>query len=249
MKKAGSTAIKPIHVWISGLSGRMGQSIAQAIAENPRFELIGGGTEKMTDLVALKKADVIIDFSSISGNGALLKTLTSHKAKTVLIGTTGLTEKTLEKWADLAKKNLHRVLFAPNTSIGIYLLMTEIGRFANILVPAGFDIEIVETHHNRKKDAPSGTALLLAKSIQKEFPNYKVTTSHEALRQPKSIGVHAVRGGGVFGEHEVRFISEHEEITVSHRAFSRALFAHGALNLAEKIHVRKAPGFVTLNSL
>ena len=131
----------------------------------------------------------------------------------------------------------------------IYLLMNEVGRIARVLVPAEFDIEIVETHHKRKKDAPSGTALLLARAIQKEFPKASIVTSHPELRKPGSIGVHAVRGGGVFGEHEVRFISEHEEITVAHRAFSRALFAHGALNLAEKLHQRSTVGYVTLADL
>lgn len=240
---------KSANIWISGLSGRMGQSIVQAAEEDPRFSIIGGSTEKKTDLAGLKKADIIIDFSSLEGNAALLKLLQSYKNKSVLVGTTGLSDKTLKVWSDLAKKNSHKILFAPNTSIGIYLLMNEVGRIAKVLVPAGFDIEIVESHHKRKKDAPSGTALLLAKAIQKELPKAKIVTSHDGLRTAGSIGVHAVRGGGIFGEHEIRFISEHEEVKISHRAFSRALFASGALNLAEKIHARKFAGYVTLSDL
>lgn len=243
------TTPKPLSLWISGLSGRMGQSITEAAAQDKRFVLRGGGSEHASDARALKDADIVIDFSSVAGNEALLKTLAAHKHKTVLIGTTGLNEKDLKKWADLARKSGHKILFAPNTSIGIYLLMNEIARLARVLVPAGFDVEIVETHHKRKKDAPSGTALLLAHAIQKEFPKAKIVTSHPELRTPGSIGVHAVRGGGVFGEHEVRFISEHEEVTIAHRAFSRSLFAHGALNLAEKLHQRSAAGYVTLADL
>ena len=247
MKK--TKTVKPLSVWLSGLSGRMGQSISQAASNDDRFTLVGGSSERSSDLRTLKECDIVIDFSSLAGNEALLKSLAAFRNKTVLIGTTGLPEKTIKKWADLAKKAGHRILFAPNTSIGIYLLMNEVGRIARVLIPAGFDVEIVETHHKRKKDAPSGTALLLAQAIQKEFPKAKIATSHPELRTPGSIGVHAVRGGGVFGEHEVRFISEHEEITVAHRAFSRALFAHGALNLAEKLHNRADTGYVTLADL
>lgn len=240
---------KPLSIWISGLSGRMGQAIAEAAEQHKSLHILGGSSASSSDLSAFKKADIIIDFSSLAGNQGLLELMTKHSSKTLLIGTTGLSDKILKKWQELAEKNKHRILFAPNTSIGIYLLMNEVGRFAKVLVPAAFDIEIVETHHNRKKDAPSGTALLLAKALQNEFPAYKIVTAHDGLRSPKTIGVHAVRGGGVFGEHVVRFISEHEEITIGHRAFSRALFAHGALSLAEKIHAKKAFGFSTLDTL
>lgn len=227
----------------------MGQAIAQVVGDRNSFHLLGGSSENSSDLRAFNAADVIIDFSSLAGNQKLFKLMSTHTSKTLVIGTTGLAEKTLRQWQELASIKKHRILFAPNTSIGIYLLMQEVGRMAKVLIPAEFDIEIIETHHNRKKDAPSGTALLLARAIQKEFPAYKIINNHSGLRTPKSIGVHAVRGGGVFGEHVVRFISEHEEVTIGHRAFSRALFAHGALNLAEKIHAKKSAGFFTLENL
>lgn len=236
-------------VWISGISGRMGSEISKALEDSKTLKLLGGHDAKASAEIKFKSADIYIDFSSIEGNQALLKQLQPLKKKIVLIGTTGLTEKHTQAWKKLATANKHLVLFAPNTSLGIYTLAKYAGKIARSLVDSHFDVELIETHHNQKKDAPSGTALLLAKVIQKECPEFKIVLGHSGLRKSKTIGVHAVRGGGVFGEHEIRFIGANEEIKIAHRAFSRALFAQGAVSLAEKLRARNDSGLIFIEDL
>lgn len=246
-KKAVSAKFK---VWIHGISGRMGQEIAHLIANHDRLYL-AGGSDKDTPPKTIQKGilacDIVIDFSSPDGSMALQKQMAHLTGKAVLIGTTGLSVAQIKKWSDTATNQKHRILAAANTSLGIYTLAQHVGALAALLAPEDFDIEIIETHHNKKIDAPSGTALFLAKMIQKDCPDFKLVFGHSKKRSPKTIGVHAVRGGGVFGEHEVRFIGAHEEIKITHRAFSRGLFANGALALALRLVKRKPFGLITVD--
>lgn len=239
---------KTTKVWLHGISGRMGAEISKLLAESTTLRLCAGSDHLTSQTMwkNLDQADVIIDFSSPTGNNLLLSKITRLKGKRILIGTTGLVASMLKKWDAIAKKQGHTVLLAPNTSLGVYILAQNIGRFALALSAADWDIEIIESHHNKKIDAPSGTALFLARMIQLACPQHKIVTSRAGSRTKRTIGIHAVRGGGIFGEHEIRFIGSHEEIYIGHRAFSRALFSEGAVRLAEKLVETKIKGVITI---
>ncbi len=149
--------------------------------------------------------------------------------------TTGLSEAQLAHVDEAAKKVA--VLKSANMSLGVNMLLKLLKNAAQVLVPAGFDIEIVEKHHNLKVDAPSGTALALADSINEEFDNqfeYVYDRSGKRERRTdKEIGIGAVRGGTIVGDHDIIFAGEDEVITFSHRAYSKALFGKGAVQAAK----------------
>ena len=172
----------------------------------------------------------------------LTKALAQATGKVILVGTTGLDDKQRAALFKTAKTGQHKLLLAGNTSLGI-ATMAKLARVAvSTLSPAGFDIEIIETHHSRKADAPSGTALFLANVIQKTNSKLKVIFERSGKREKNTVCIHAVRGGGVVGEHSIRFISDLEELTVSHRAFDRTLFAEGALHLVSEISQKLKSG-------
>ena len=256
MRKTAATT----GIWIHGSSGRMGKEIQRLIVEqHPDLRLAGGSSrhfegehfhqgrpvtsELLAQSLAQGEIDVVLDFSGVEGNETLIAALATGKAsgKAVLVGTTGLSDQQLARWRELADHQKLKLLIAPNTSLGILLTVKAALLAAVPLAGAGFDIEITETHHRAKKDAPSGTARFIADTLAAGVPGLHVTTERQGPRQPGEIGVHAVRGGGVIGEHEVRLIGDNEEITISHRAFSRSLFAAGALVLATWL-VRQKPG-------
>ena len=236
---------KSAPVWIHGSSGRMGHELKSALKDFPKFHLAGasakefelpsplaGRTASSAELAKqLRDVDLIIDFSTPDGNAQLLAATKKLLGKSIVIGTTGLPNRQIQAWLQQAKN--HRILLAPNTSLGVLMALQAAKQVAVALHPAGFDIEITETHHRMKKDAPSGTALFLANEIRESLGgNVKIVTSRSAARKTGEIGVHAVRGGGIFGEHEIRFLGDHEELRISHRAWSRTLFARGAWTLA-----------------
>lgn len=227
-----------IKIWLHGLNGRMGQEIEKHMASSEDLKIIGGsgyGNEITAPYTSLGKglaaADVIIDFTNQEGNEVLLAEASSHKGKKYLIGSTGLTKAQRDKWKALCE-NDNAVLFAPNTSLGILLTMKLCQEAAKLLSPQGFDIEILESHHRHKVDAPSGTAKFLADKICEVTPLKPKYEGRTGVRKQDELGVTALRGGSVFGEHEVRFMGESEEIMISHRALNRALFAKGAIVLA-----------------
>jgi len=229
-------------VFIQGASGRMGLAIQEILGESKDKAL------KLSD--SLAAAELILDFSTVEGNQALLKTLSASKSKAaVLIGTTGLEKKQLGEWEKLAKKNNCCVLIAPNTSMGIFLLSRICEMFGAALFDSGFDIEIAEIHHRNKVDAPSGTAKLLAQSLNKAVPKLKVVSgSRNQKRSREDLGIQSLRGGAVFGEHDVKFLGDNEEITLSHRALSRSLFAQGALKFGSWLTKQK-PGYYQLGDV
>lgn len=233
-----------IRAIMNGCNGRMGQIISGIIAADEQIELVAGvdvwddGHNAYPVFDNIKKcdveADVIIDFSNAEGVDDLLDYCVDKNVPCVLC-TTGLSETQISKM-NMASKNV-AILKSANMSLGINLLLKMLKEAAGVLAPAGFDIEIVEKHHNQKLDAPSGTALALADSINAEFDNsYEYVYDRSQRRQKrdkKEMGISAVRGGTIVGEHDVIFAGEDEVITFSHTAYSRAVFGKGAVQAAK----------------
>ncbi len=247
------------NVLICGANGRMGRQLCDLLKNHATLKLgacfdrdeiqafdqghtavLKSNQSSLDAIVAA--SEVIIDFSSPVATKMVAKSLQNSKDKVVLIGTTGLDESLKLSLMKAAKRGGHKILLAGNTSLGIFTLAQRALETARTLPPAGFDVEITETHHRMKADAPSGTALLLADVIKSAMPGSKIVFNREGARKPNSIGMHSIRGGGVIGEHQVRFIADEEEVCLSHRAFSRALFAKGALSLASSIATRVREG-------
>jgi 4-hydroxy-tetrahydrodipicolinate reductase len=178
-------------------------------------------------------ADVVIDFSNASAVDNLLDVCTKKNMPVVLC-TTGLSDQQLAHVENASKEVA--VLKSANMSVGINMLMKVLSEISPVLSAAGFDIEIVEKHHNQKLDAPSGTAIALADSIKESLPEefeYVYDRSGRREKRPKKeIGISAVRGGTIVGDHDVIFAGTDEVITLSHRAYSRSVFAKGALEAA-----------------
>lgn len=221
---------------INGAAGRMGQALTKMIASSTDFTVAGAvdavcpGEGMVASLSQIKeKADCIIDFSHHTAT----KDLTDYavaNGTAVVICTTGHTDEELSYIAGAAK---HIPVFhSGNMSVGIALLMELAKQTAKMFPDA--DIEIVETHHNQKLDVPSGTALMLAKSVQEARPDSQLLVGrHEnGKRQKKDIGIHSLRMGGIVGIHQVLVSTGNQTITLKHEAHSRALFAEGAITAA-----------------
>ena len=228
-----------------GCNGKMGQVISGLIAADPDMELVAGIDARddghnpypvFTDITKCDvAADAIIDFSAAVAVDKLLDYCVEKNLPCVLC-TTGLSEAQLAKVDEAAKKVA--ILKSANMSLGINLMLKLLKEAAGVLAPAGFDIEIVEKHHNRKLDAPSGTALALADAINDGVLDgeyeYKYDRSQERVkRDPKEIGISAVRGGTIVGVHDVIFAGEDEVIEFTHTAYSKSVFAKGAIEAAK----------------
>jgi len=233
-----------VQVIMHGCNGRMGQVITNLIKEDPEVEIVAGidrydGIKNeypvFTDVWACDvKADVIIDFSNAQAVDPLIDYCTERKIPVVLCST-GLSKEQLEKVSEMSK--LTAVLKSANMSLGINTLMQILQKTIQILAPAGFDVEIVEKHHNQKLDAPSGTAIALADAMNQamdEIYDYTYDRSKERKKREKNeIGISAVRGGTIVGEHEVIFAGIDEVIEIKHTAYSRAVFGKGAVEAAK----------------
>lgn len=185
------------------------------------------------------KADVIVDFSHHTALPALVEYAVATSTPLVVC-TTGHTEEELSVMREASKKVA--VFFSGNMSIGINLLI-ELCKKASDTLGMGFDVEIVEKHHNKKLDAPSGTALMLADAIKDTRDETEYVYDRQSVRRqrsPSEIGIHSVRGGTIVGEHEVIFAGNNEVITISHSAMSRDIFAAGALRAASFLCGRPA---------
>jgi 4-hydroxy-tetrahydrodipicolinate reductase len=238
-------------VIMHGCNGKMGQMITGIIAQDPDIEIVAGvdASDHINNTYPVFKniaecsveADAVIDFCAAQAVDGLLDYCVENQVPCVLC-TTGLSEAQLAHVEEAAKKVA--VLKSANMSLGVNMLLKLLKDAANVLVPAGFDIEIVEKHHNQKVDAPSGTALALADSINEEFDNefeYVYDRSQvRAKRTDKEIGISAVRGGTIVGDHDVIFAGEDEVVTFSHRAYSKALFGKGAVAAAKFIKGKPA---------
>ena len=242
---------------LCGANGKMGHVIRNIVAADNECEIVAGvdiNTESTdfpiySEIDSVKEsADVIIDFS----NPALLNSLLEYSAAKkipVVIATTGFDDDQKKHIENAATEN--GVFFTYNMSLGINLLATLAKKAVDVL-GNDFDIEIIEKHHNQKIDAPSGTALMLADAICEEIDKpMKYEYDRHSKREKRSkneIGMHAVRGGTIVGEHEIIFAGRDEIITLSHSARSKEIFAVGAVNAA-KYMVGKGAGLYTMKDL
>ena len=233
-----------VRAIMHGCNGRMGRVITGLIHDDEAIEIVAG-IDTYTGIAndypvfeSIEKcdvdADVIIDFSNASAADALLDYCVEKQIPVVLCST-GLSAEQLAKVEESAKKVA--VLKSANMSMGINLLMKLLKDAAKVLSPAGYDIEIVEKHHNQKLDAPSGTAIALADSINESMNgafDYVYDRSKERKkRDSKEIGISAVRGGTIVGDHEVIFAGMDEVIEFKHTAYSRGVFGKGAVEAAK----------------
>lgn len=227
-----------------GCNGRMGQMITGLAAEDDSVEIVAGVDiadnrinvyPVFTDITECDaKADVIINFSSPKGIEKVIDYAVDRQIPLVECST-GLSEKQTAYLKEAGKKVA--VLRSANMSVGVNLLLKLVKEAAKRLADEGFDIEIVEKHHNQKLDAPSGTALALADSINEAMDNqYEYVYDRSQVRQKrgkKELGISAVRGGTIVGEHDVIFAGSDEVVTFSHTAYSRGVFAKGSLVAAK----------------
>lgn len=233
-----------VRVIMHGCNGKMGQVITGLLARDEEAQIVAGIDpfddghnaypvfSSFHDCIV--KADVIIDFAAAKAVDGLLDYSVKNNIPVVLC-TTGLSDEQMEKVREVSKSVA--ILKSANMSLGINTLFKLLRQAAAILAPAGFDMEIVEKHHNQKVDAPSGTALALADSLKEALDDsyyYKFDRSQERKkREEKEIGISAVRGGTIVGEHEVFFCGEDEVIEFKHTAYSKSIFAKGAIEAAK----------------
>lgn len=240
-----------MKVIMHGCNGRMGQIITGLLANDTEARIVAGvdaidcrdnGYPVFTNLADCNvEADVVIDFASAKAVDGLLDYCVEKKLPVVLC-TTGLSNEQLLH-VEEASKTIP-VLKSGNMSLGINTIQKLVAEAAKVLAPAGFDVEIVEKHHNQKLDAPSGTALMLADSVNEAMEGqYHYVYDRSQVRQvrdTKEIGISAVRGGSIVGDHDVIFAGTDEVITVSHRAYSRAVFGNGAIAAAKFLAGKEA---------
>lgn len=248
-----------INVLMHGCCGKMGHVVADIVAADDRMQICAGvdiyndGSctfpvyEKLTDVT--ERADVIIDFSSAKAVDELLN-YCENTGMPVVLCSTGLSAEQLERVKAVSEKTA--VLKSANMSLGVNLLMKLLGEISPLLAETGYDIEIVEKHHNLKLDAPSGTAIALADSINEacdeRFEYIYDRSQRRQRRERKELGISAVRGGTIVGDHDVIFAGLDEVITLSHRAYSKSVFAKGAVSAAAFL-VGKEPGMYDMSDV
>lgn len=242
---------------LNGCNGKMGLAVSRLVAERNDCEIVAG-VDLRTDIQRefpvfgnineVKEGDVIIDFSHPSCLGSLLEYAVTTKTP-IVVATTGLSDADIENVKSASKAV--PVFFTFNMSLGINLLV-ELSKTASKVLGDRFDIEIIEKHHNQKIDAPSGTAIMLANAINEvNDGKYVYEYNRQAKREKrdaKEIGIHAIRGGNIVGEHEVIFAGHDEVISLSHSAGSKEVFAAGAVNAAVFISGNK-PGLYDMKDL
>ena len=233
-----------VKIIMHGCNGHMGQVISGIVEKDPDAEIVAGidiadqgknSYPVFTDIDACQvEADAIIDFSSAKATDKLLEYSAARQIPVVLCST-GLSQEQLAKVEETSRKVA--VLKSANLSLGINTLLKLVQDAAKVLAAAGFDMEIVEKHHRLKLDAPSGTALALADSINEAMDNqyhyvYDRSQKREK-RDDKEIGISAVRGGTIVGEHEIIFAGQDEVIEFKHTAYSKSIFGKGAVEAAK----------------
>ena len=239
----------------------MGQVITKLVEKEPEMSIVAGIDPNVSapnpypvfpraDECTVE-ADLIIDFSTAKAVAPLLEFASSKKIP-VIICTTGLGSQDIDYINEISK-NLP-VFFSANMSLGVNLLIGLAKRATEILSDAGFDIEIIEKHHNQKIDAPSGTALAIADGINDVLDNqYTYQYDRSTLREKrpkKEIGIHAIRGGTIVGDHDVIFAGQDEVITLGHTATSKEVFAVGAIKAAKFMYQHlQSPGLYNMEHL
>lgn len=247
------------NIILRGCNGKMGQVITDIVEADEKAVIVAGidvfqnRVNKYPVYSSFSKcnvkADVIIDFASPNNMEEMLE-YAVKKGIGIVLCTTGLTKEQLIGVEEASKKI--PILRSANMSMGINLISKLLKEAAVVLADAGFDIEIVEKHHNKKVDAPSGTALALADAMNEVLNNeydYKYDRSGDRVaRSKKEIGISAVRGGTIVGEHEVIFAGTDEVIEIKHTAYSKAIFAKGAVQAAKYLP-GKAAGMYNMSGL
>ncbi len=229
------------NIILNGCNGKMGNAVSRLIAERDDCKIVAGVDINtaiprefpvFSSIKEVKEGDVIIDFSHPSCLPDLLEYAVANKTP-IVVATTGLSDVDIENIKSASKAVA--VFFTFNMSLGINLLV-ELSKTASKILGDKFDVEIIEKHHNQKIDAPSGTAIMLANGINEvNGGKYTYEYNRQAKRErrdQKEIGIHAIRGGNIVGEHEVIFAGHDEVITLSHSAGSKEVFAVGAVNAA-----------------
>lgn len=233
-----------INIIIHGCNGKVGQVISELVKEDKEVNVVAGidtfdtGTNEYPVFTNIDdcnvEADVVIDFSVAKAIDKLIEFCRIRKIPVVLC-TTGLSEEQIFAIRDLSHEI--PVLRSGNMSLGINTVIKMLQNITKTLAEAGYDIEIVEKHHNQKLDAPSGTALMLADTINEQMNceyAYKYDRSNVREKRPKKeIGISAVRGGTIVGDHDVIFAGPDEVIQITHRAYSKGVFAKGAIEAAK----------------
>lgn len=240
-----------VKIIMKGCNGKMGQVITNLVKEDEEAVIVAGidrindrenGYPVYNSLGECDiEADVLIDFSSVHGLDEMLEAAVK-KNLPIVSCTTGFSEEQLKLIDETSKKIA--ILRSANMSVGVNTLMKVLKAVTKVFADANFDIEIVEKHHNQKVDAPSGTALALADVINEALDNeYKYTYDRSQVREKrtkKEIGISAVRGGTIVGEHEVIFAGTDEVIEFKHTAYSKAIFGKGAVQAAKFLAGKKA---------
>lgn len=246
------------NILMHGCNGRMGKVISEALTDNENCKITAGidiNTAKNFSYPVFSSPekcdvdfDVIIDFSTPNALPAIFDFALSRK-KAIVIATTGLLTEHKESYIELSKSV--PVFVSANMSLGINVLISLVKKAASLL-HEDYDIEITEAHHNKKIDAPSGTALMIADEINKTVSNkFSYTYDRHNLSQPRKsneIGIHAIRGGSIVGDHTVFFAGSEEVLEITHRARSRNVFAQGAI-AAAKFIAFKPPGIYSMEDL
>lgn len=246
-----------VGVIISGVGGAMGQALSARAKARPDCNVVAGIDPNFTgeDFPVFGSpadcnvaADVIVDFSHPSALEGLLE-FADNRGLPLVVATTGLSESQVESVRQAARSV--PIFFSFNMSLGVNL-MSALAGVATKVLGGQFDIEIIERHHNRKLDAPSGTAIMLANAVSKQLPIPPdfVYERHSRREQRASgeIGIHAIRGGTIVGEHELLFAGQDETLSITHTAYSRDVFATGAL-AAAVFMFGKPPGLYDMNDL
>ena len=246
-----------MNVLINGADGKMGNELLSVIKDKDDFDVVCGvdretnkkkGFPIYSNIEDIKeKVDVIIDFSVPVATFKILKYAVNNKVP-IVIATTGFTKEEIEQIEEFSREI--PIFRSSNMSLDINLMAKIVGEVAKVLTNT--DIEIVETHHNRKIDAPSGTAILLANAINDVLKENKTYTfdrmQKREARKKNEIGFSSIRGGNIVGEHSVKFFGENEEFEITHKAYSRQVFAEGALKAAEFI-VNQKIGLYDMNDI
>ena len=245
-----------LKVIISGCSGNMGRVLAKCINEEPNLEILCGVCKESINDLNFKtyssmseineKSDVVIDFSHHSALDDILSY--SVKTKTPLvIATTGYNDEELNKIYEASK--IIPIFHSYNMSLGVNVLLRLVKEASNIL--SGFDIEVIEKHHNKKVDSPSGTAVMIANAIKEVLPSLENNYGRygrESKRKENEIGIHSVRGGTIVGEHDVIFAGHDEVVEIKHIAQSKDIFAKGSI-VAAKFIVTQEPGYYNMDNM
>ncbi len=263
-----------IRTVVTGVAGRMGSSIVKAVRDTDDMQLVGATERPGSGNIGLdvglacrlgameipveddlakvlaKGADVVIDFSSPEASARHAQ-ICAQQGTALVVGSTGFNAKAREEIAAAAKKA--PILTAPNMSVGVNLMLRLVAEAAQVLGP-DFDVEIMEMHHRMKKDAPSGTALRLGEVVAAALKRDPATdlklarTGEVGERSDTEIGIQALRGGDIVGEHTVYFIGPGERLEITHRAASRDQFAQGAVRAARFL-VGKPAGLYDMKSV